>query len=159
MNDEDDVIYVKASDDTYYRDVKALFSQVFSQFERSDIIKSWERRNKKYSYVIYSKKSNRIIAFILVQLDGPSNLYVSYMAVHPEDRGIGIGAILIKYLLKMAQTEQKAVNLIPLTSVRKFYEKLGFYSTGNRHAYNFHWYGTRRAVKAAHESRPPRSHS
>ena len=159
MNNEDDVIYVKASDDTYYRDVKALFSQVFPQFERSDIIKSWEWRDKKYSYVIYSKKDNRIIAFILVQQDGPSNLYVSYMAVHPDERGIGIGAIVLNCVLKSAKLDRKAVSLVPLTSVRKFYEKLGFYMTGKKHAYNFHWYGTRRAVKAAHESRPPRSHS
>ncbi len=158
MND-DDVVYVKASDDTYYRDVKALFSQVFPEFDRSDIIKSWEWRDKNYSYVSYSKKSKRIIAFILVQLDGPSNLYVSYMAVHPDERGIGIGAIVVKTLLKMAKRDQKAVSLIPLTRVRKFYEKLGFYMTGKNHAYNFHCYGTRRAVKAAHESRPPHSHS
>ena len=158
MND-DDVICIRASDDTYYRDVKALFSQVFPQFERSDIIKSWEWRDKKYSYVAYSKKSNRIIAFILVQLDGPSNLYVSYMAVHPDDRGIGIGAIVVKTLLKMAKRDQKAVRLIPLMRVRKFYEKLGFYSTGKNHAYNFHCYGTRSAVKAAHGSMPPHSHS
>ena len=159
MNHDDDIIYVKASDDTYYRDVKALFSQVFPQFERSDIIKSWGWRDKKYSSICYSKKEKRIIAFILVQEDGPSNLYVSYMAVHPEDRGVGIGAIVVNCLLKMAHKERKAVNLVPLTSVRKFYEKLGFYSTGKNHAYNVHWYQTRAGVKAARESTPLRSHS
>jgi len=156
---DDDVICVKASDDTYYRHVKALFSEVFPQFGRSDIIKSWGWRDNEYSTIFYSKKDKRIIAFILVQLDGPSNLYVSYMAVHPEERGIGIGAIVMKYLLKMAHKQQKAVSLIPLTSVRKFYEKLGFYSTGRNHAYNVHWYGTRAAFKAARESRPLHSHS
>jgi ribosomal protein S18 acetylase RimI-like enzyme len=157
--DDYDVVCVKASDDTYYRDVKSLFSQVFPQFERSDMIKSWEWRDKKYSTLIYSKKHKRIIAFILVQLDGPSNLYVSYMAVHPDERGIGIGVILMKCILKLAYNERKAVRLIPLTRVRKFYEKLGFYRTGKNHAYNFHWYNTRCAVKAAHGSKPPHSRS
>ena len=122
----DDIVFTRAKDNTYYRDVKGLFRVAFPQFGLTDIIKSWGWRDKKYSYVAYSKKEGRIIGFILVQDDGPSKLYVSYMAVHPEDRGIGIGATILKCVLNVAQKERKSVNLVSLAEVLKFYRGLGF---------------------------------
>lgn len=140
---EDDIVFSLANDDTYYRDVKGLFREAFPEFGLTDIIKSWRWRNKKYSHVLYSKKDRRIVGFILVQDDGPFKLYVSYMAVHPEDRGAGIGAIIIKYLLKMAHKEMKSVNLVSLEGALKFYRGLGFYETGTKYTMNFHPYATR----------------
>lgn len=138
-----DIVFTQAKDDTYYRDVKGLFRETFPEFGRNDIIKSWGWRNKKYSHVVYSKKDRRIVGFILVQDDGPFKLYVSYMAVHPEDRGSGIGAIIIKYILKMAQNQRKSVNLVSLEEALKFYRGLGFYETGKKYTMNFHPYATR----------------
>jgi ribosomal protein S18 acetylase RimI-like enzyme len=138
-----DIVFTAAKDDTYYRDVKALFRDAFPGFCRNDIIKSWSWRDKKYSHVVYSKKDRRIIGFILVQDAGPFKLYVSYMAVHREDRGAGIGAIIIKHVLKMAEKKGKSVNLVSLKGVIAFYRSLGFYETGKEYTMNFHPYSTR----------------
>ena len=144
-------------DDTYYRDVKGIFSTAFANnYSRETIIRAWANRSKETSFAFYDTDLKRVIGFAMMHRTTNTMLYLSYMGISEDVRGKGIGTKMMKRLLKYAATEGCSMTLIPFSGVIKWYESLGFSRTCDKFNFVFHQYGTRKQakyIKALNEER------
>jgi len=145
-------------DDTYYRDVKGIFSTAFANnYSRETIIRAWRNRSKETSFAFYDTDLKKVIGFAMMHRSADTELYLSYMGMSEDMRGKGIGTKMMKRLLKYAAKEGCSMTLIPFSGVIQWYEALGFSKTCDKFNYVFHQYGTRKQakyIKALDEDKP-----
>ena len=135
-------------DDTYYRDVKGIFSTAFANnYSKKTIIRAWANRSKGTSFAFYDTDLKKVIGFVMMHRSTNTMLYLSYMGMSEDVRGKGIGTKMMKRLLKYAAKESCSMTLIPFSGVIKWYESLGFSSTYDKFNYVFHHYPTRKQKK------------
>lgn len=135
-------------DDTYYRDVKGIFSTAFANnYDRSTIISAWKNRSKDTSFAFYDTNLNRVIGFALMRRMSDIMFYLGYMGMAEDIRGNGIGTQMMKRLLKYVAKEGCSMILIPFSGVIPWYESLGFTKTFDKFNYAFHQHGTRKQAK------------
>ena len=145
-------------DDTYYRDVKGIFSTAFANnYNRTTIIRAWPNRSKGTSFAFYDTDLKKVIGFVMMHRSTNTMLYLSYMGMSEDVRGKGIGTKMMKRLLKYAAKEGCSMTLIPFSGVIEWYKSLGFSSTYDKFNYVFHQYGTRKQkkyIEALDEDKP-----
>ena len=145
-------------DDTYYRDVKGIFSTAFANnYSRETIIRAWKGRNKESSFAFYDTDLKRVIGFAMMHRTSDTMLYLSYMGMAEDLRGKGLGTKMMKRLLKYAAKEGCSMSLVPFSRVVPWYEGLGFSRTCDKFNFVFHQYGTRKQakhIKALDEEKP-----
>jgi len=135
-------------DDTYYRDVKGIFSTAFAKhYDRYNIISSWYNRSKDTSFAFYDTDRKKVIGFAMMHRTGDTMLYLSYIAMADDIRGKGTGTLIMKRLLKYAAKEGCSMTLTPFSSVIPWYESMGFTVTHDKFNYVFHQYRTRKNAK------------
>ena len=135
-------------DDTYYRDVKGIFSTAFANnYSRETIIRAWRNRSKETSFAFYDTDLKKVIGFAMMHRSADTMLYLSYMGMSEDVRGKGIGTKMMKRLLKYAAKEGCSMTLIPFSGVIDWYESLGFSRTHDKFNYVFHHYPTRKQAK------------
>ena len=136
------------NDDTYYRDVKSIFSTAFANnYSRETIIRAWKGRSKYTSFAFYDTDLKKVIGFALMHRTSDTMLYLSYMGISEDLRGKGIGTKMMKRLLKYAAKEGCSMTLVPFSGVIPWYEGLGFSRTCDKFNFVFHQYGTRKQAK------------
>ena len=145
-------------DDTYYRDVKGIFSTAFAKnYDRDTIISAWKGRNKHSSFAFYDTDLKKVIGFAMMHRSNDTMFYLSYIGMSEDVRGKGIGTNIMKGLLKWAANQGCSMSLVPLSGVIPWYESLGFSKTYDKLVLVFHKYGTRKQakyIKALDEERP-----
>ncbi len=145
-------------DDTYYRDVKGIFSTAFAKnYNRDTIIRAWNGRNKHTSFAFYDTDLKKVIGFAMMHRSTDTMFYLSYIGMSEDVRGKGIGTNIMKGLLKWAINQGCSMSLVPFSSVIPWYESLGFSKTYDKFVLVFHNYGTRKQakyIKALDEERP-----
>jgi len=145
-------------DDTYYRDVKGIFSTAFAKsYTRETIISAWKGRNKDASFAFYDTDLKKVIGFAMMHRTSDTMLYLSYMGMSEDVRGKGVGTKMMKRLLKYAAKEGCSMSLVPFSSIVPWYEGLGFSRTCDKFNFVFHQYGTRKQakfIKALDEDKP-----
>ena len=145
-------------DNTYYRDVKGIFSTAFANnFSRDTIIRAWKSRDKQICYAFYHTVYKKIIGFVMMRRKSDTMFYLSFIAISEEFKGKGIGTDIMKGLLKWAADQRCSMSLIPLGSVASWYKSLGFSKTCDEHLLVFHNHGTRKQakyIKALDEEKP-----
>ena len=135
-------------DDTYYRDVKGIFSTAFANnYDRSTIISAWKNRGKDTSFAFYDTDLNTVIGFAMMHRTTDTMLYLSYMGMAEDIRGNGIGTKMMKRLLKYAAKLGCSMTAIPFSGVIPWYEGLGFSRTCDKFNFSFHQHGTRKQAK------------
>jgi GNAT superfamily N-acetyltransferase len=145
-------------DDTYYRDVKGIFSTAFAKsYTRETIIRAWRGRSKYTSFAFYDTDLKKVIGFALMHRTSDTMLYLSYLGMSEDVRGKGVGTKMMKRLLKYAAKEGCSMTLVPFSGVVPWYEGLGFSRTCDKFNFVFHQYGTRKQakfIKALDEDKP-----
>jgi GNAT superfamily N-acetyltransferase len=135
-------------DDTYYRDVKGIFSTAFANnYSRETIIRAWRGRSKYTSFAFYDTDLKKVIGFALMHRTSDTMLYLSYIGMSEDVRGKGFGTKMMKRLLKYAAKEGCSMTLVPFSSVVPWYEGLGFSRTCDKFNFVFHQYATRKQAK------------
>jgi len=74
--------------------------------------------------------NNEIIACCSLEVYNPKIAELRSLAVHQENRGKGLGVMLVKKMLKEAQS-RNIKEVLVVTSDREFFEKLNFSSVLN----------------------------
>ena len=145
-------------DDTYYRDVKGIFSTAFAKsYNRDTIIRAWRGRNKQISFAFYDTDLKKVIGFAMMHRSTDTMMYLSYIGIAEDVRGNGIGTKMMKRLLKYAVKEGCSMTLVPFSGVIPWYESLGFSKTCDKFVLVFHNHGTRKQakyIKALDEEKP-----
>ena len=135
-------------DDTYYRDVKGIFSTAFANnYSRETIIRAWANRSKYTSFAFYDTDLKKVIGFVMMHRTSDTMLYLSYLGMSEDVRGKGLGTKMMKRLLKYAAKEGCSMTLVPFSGVVPWYEGLGFSRTCDKFNFVFHQYGTRKQAK------------
>lgn len=135
-------------DDTYYRDVKGIFSTAFADnYTRETIICAWPKRSKYSSFAFYDTDLDKVIGFAMMHRTSDTMLYLSYLGIAEDLRGKGIGTKMMKRLLKYAANEGCSMTLVPFSGVVPWYEGLGFSRTCDKYNFVFHQYRTRKQAK------------
>jgi N-acetylglutamate synthase-like GNAT family acetyltransferase len=135
-------------DDTYYRDVKGIFSTAFAKsYNRDTIIRAWRGRNKEVSFAFYDTDLKKVIGFAMMHRSTDTMMYLSYIGMAEDVRGKGLGTKMMKSLLKYAVKQGCSMTLVPFSSVVPWYESLGFSKTCDKFVLVFHNHGTRKQAK------------
>jgi N-acetylglutamate synthase-like GNAT family acetyltransferase len=135
-------------DDTYYRDIKGIFSTAFADnYTRETIIRAWAKRSKSTSFAFYDTDGEKVIGFAMMHRTSETMMYLSYLGIAEDLRGKGIGTKMMKRLLKYAAKEGCSMTLVPFSGVIPWYEGLGFSRTCDKFNFVFHQYGTRKQAK------------
>ena len=135
-------------DDTYYRDVKGIFSTAFAKsYNRDTIIRAWRGRNKQISFAFYDTDLKKVVGFAMMHRSTDTMMYLSYIGIAEDVRGNGIGTKMMKRLLKYAVKEGCSMTLVPFSAVVPWYESLGFSKTCDKFVLVFHNHGTRKQAK------------
>ena len=136
------------TDDTYYRDVKGIFSTAFAKsYTRETIIRAWNGRSKETCFAFYDTDLKKVIGFALMHRTSDTMLYLSYMGMSEDVRGKGVGTKMMKRLLKYDAKEGCSMTLVPFSTLIPWYEGLGFSRTCDKFNFVFHQYATRKQAK------------
>jgi ribosomal protein S18 acetylase RimI-like enzyme len=76
--------------------------------------------------VLYAYKGNKLVGTGRLVSDGALNAYLCGLGIHPDYQGKGIGLMLSKKLIEIAEFDGIAVQLLCADHLVAYYEELGF---------------------------------
>ena len=138
--------HIKQLGPLHYRSMKDIFAVFYkSGMKDQDLSYYWRHRSREASVGIFSSAGDLLgFALLMNKADTPGNMYLSYIAVHPDFKGFDLGSKLLKSILVKRLAINGSIHLVPLSfpKLRKWYYDHGFnFSTD---CMNFHSYRTRK---------------
>lgn len=138
--------YLKRLGPTHYRSAKDIFAIFYKEGMRDyDLSYYWRCRCVSESIGVFTREGDLLgFALVMKKASTPGNLYLPFIAVHPDFKGLDLGSAMLKHILSRRLDARGAIHLVPLSSIRlrAWYERHGFRFTTELYM-NFHSYGTR----------------
>jgi len=136
----------------HYKSVKDIFTVFYKYGMKDDNLSYyWRHRSREASLGIFNETGDLLgFALLLNKATTPGNMYLSYMAVHQDFKGLDLGSKLLKRILDQRLEARGSVHLVPLYSpkLRAWYTAHGFRFTTEDYM-NFHSYRTRQVAAFA----------
>jgi GNAT superfamily N-acetyltransferase len=137
--------YIQQLDPLHYKSVKDIFTVFYkSGIKNEDLSYYWRHRSREESVGIFHEGDLLGFALLMNRASTPGNMYLSYIAVHPDFKGLDLGSKLLMFILAKCLDAKKSIHLVPLSSpkLRQWYVMHGFKFT-QKNCMNFHSYPTR----------------
>jgi ribosomal protein S18 acetylase RimI-like enzyme len=139
--------YIRQLNPLHYKSVKDIFAVFHKNGIKDDALSYyWRYRSRGASIGIFNETGDLLgFALLMNKAGTPGNMYLSYIAVHPDFKGHDLGSKLLMRILEQRLEARGSVHMVPLSSKKLclWYEAHGFRFTNELYM-NFHSYGTRK---------------